>query len=559
MKKGKHAYRQRQHRSRAQPQRVVGSNSDDLNTEIASLVRQGELRAAEQILEHMILVGLQATNISFNLVINVHKVRGDLDTAELWLNKMFHAGVKPNSVTYTTLISGCEQLGDVERAERLFASMLQEGCEPNEQTHNAMMSAYVRSGDIQSAERWLQGLLSFPSHVRPNAMSFNTLIHAYTRRHEFDKAGYWFAQLMNAGLMPTQSTICALVDFFVDKGDEGMMVNLRGITDSWLEVSDLSYNTIIKACARRGDAEQAEKVLKHMLEEGHVCSLSTYNAMIHACTQTGDIARAERYFRLMGENNVAPDSITFNTVINSCATAGDAVRAQHWLLEMIDAEVLPNEVTYGTICKAYARQGKPDAVKFMIDALEESSFPLNEYFYASWISAFGAARPPDMEGAEAAFALMVEKGLKIQNVKRALIRAVGETRAAHLTEVFKKKKVAAPPGPTNVDHMASSKTAPPLGLACHQQISRRIRQYSGSMHMQQGNARSSSRPGLVLVPPATSIDSVPALEVPMPLFLRKGQLPSKQQEADQAGPLERSGSDPTQQNNSNELSYRGGF
>lgn len=75
-------------------------------------------------------------------------------------------------------------------------------------------------------------------------------------------------------------------------------------------------------------------------------------------------------------------------------------------------------------------------------AFEDSGQILNEYFFASLISACGTAKPPDTSRAEAAFLDLVQMGLRPQSVKRVLSRVLGEKRAAQLLERTGRKCVS---------------------------------------------------------------------------------------------------------------------
>merc|ERR1719401_1232153 len=112
--------------------------------------------------------------------------------------------------------------------------------------------------------------------------------------------------------------------------------------------------------------------------------------------------------------------------MNACAAHGYAAEAERWLLRMVGEGWQPNLVTYGTICKVFARQGAVQQIEGIMKMLDDSGTPLNEYFYASLISACGAVTPADPARAERALVDLVRRGLRPQSVKRALARVVGD-------------------------------------------------------------------------------------------------------------------------------------
>lgn len=209
------------------------------------------------------------------------------------------------------------------------------------------------------------------------------------------------------------------------------MATAEGAAMDWMDALLPPHLASLKACSRAGDVERAEELLELLRGEGPP-SVEAYNFLIHACATRKDPDRAELFLREMEAAGVAPTPITYNSVINACAASGDAGRAQGWLLHMVDQGIQPTQVTYGTLCKVFARRGLVSQVRSFMDMLESGGGQLNEYFFASLISACGAAEPPDPRGAARAFNDLVSRGLRPQSVKRALERAVGIRQSAQM-------------------------------------------------------------------------------------------------------------------------------
>lgn len=187
------------------------------------------------------------------------------------------------------------------------------------------------------------------------------------------------------------------------------------------------------ACSRSGNVARAEELLSRIvLAQGIDDSVDDFNVAIHTCTQAGDMARVEEYLAQMEGQGPAPNMRTYNSVLNAYAAQGDASRTESFVERMKLMGVQPNFVTYSTICKVYARLGAVDQIEKVMGVVEEHVGPLNEYFFASLISACGKASPPQPERAESALGELVRRGLKAQSVKRALSRVVGDDRTAQL-------------------------------------------------------------------------------------------------------------------------------
>eukprot|EP00406_Dinophysis_acuminata_P072372 CAMPEP_0179262658 /NCGR_PEP_ID=MMETSP0797-20121207/27479_1 /TAXON_ID=47934 /ORGANISM="Dinophysis acuminata, Strain DAEP01" /LENGTH=232 /DNA_ID=CAMNT_0020970797 /DNA_START=29 /DNA_END=723 /DNA_ORIENTATION=- len=179
---------------------------------------------------------------------------------------------------------------------------------------------------------------------------------------------------------------------------------------------------LIKACAHKGDVTRAEKLLELMEVQGQPLSVDAFNSVIHSCARAGDTAQAERHLRRMEASGFAPNVVTYNLVISAYAEQGNLSQAVMLFCTLLEKGITPNCVTYGTVCKVLARRGDVRQIEEIMVLLEDSGVPLNEYFFASLISACGTVEPPDTCRAERAFRDLVCRGLRPHCVRRVLTR-----------------------------------------------------------------------------------------------------------------------------------------
>jgi len=214
-------------------------------------------------------------------------------------------------------------------------------------------------------------------------------------------------------------------------GQQDQMMAAQNATDD-----DANPCSAFKLCTRNGNPAMAEELFNAMAKSD--LSVEAYNELIHTCTQAGDVERVWWHFKCMREQGFEPTLETFNLVINACAVTGDVAFAEKWLLQMGCAGIKPNHVTYGTVCKVLARQGKVKQIEGIMQAMQDEGMPLNEFFFASLISACGMADPPDLASAECAFTQLVQHGLRPQSVKRALTGVIGKRRSSKLYRDLRK-------------------------------------------------------------------------------------------------------------------------
>lgn len=304
---------------------------------------------------------------------------------------------------------------------------------------NALIACCGTSGHPVGAEMWMEQMVS--AGVRPDLDSFNGVIQAHATGGRPDwqqQVQYWVARMHMEFDQPQSEGIASGdVAHSRPSAAKAHKTEVLPVPEQRVEGFCDGWSTSIKFCAHKGEVARAEALVEEMRKAGQQPTVATLNSLIHACTQSGDVARAERYLEAMESGCLAPavvgpDVITYNSVINACAAQGETERAEAWLSRMIDAGLAPTDVTYGTICKAFARQGNVSAVERIMAGFEGAGRSLNEYFFASLISACGAASPPEPMRAERALADLQRRGLRAQSVRRVLVAVVGDRRAAEL-------------------------------------------------------------------------------------------------------------------------------
>lgn len=143
---------------------------------------------------------------------------------------------------------------------------------------------------------------------------------------------------------------------------------------------------------------------------------------------------------------------------------------------------------------------------------EQTGGALNEYFYATLISACGAAQPIDKDGAVVVFWELVARGLKPHSVKRALERAVGIRRTAQLFAELPSVVSEGEPAPSRgqtppgVDAVA----APETPKTCAR-FPRQVPEEEVSGHMVPGDRAQVSRSRYTVARSELKADAFPAL------------------------------------------------
>jgi pentatricopeptide repeat protein len=374
---------------------------------------------------------VQPDSVAFGSVIHGWSKSGLREApqrADAWLRRIkelqnhhpsWKKHLKLNKVLYTSVIMTSSHAADAHHAEQVLEDLVQEyqrhrmdgdedgakQLKPDVHVFNAVLSAWSgvvksKSGQNQSqyfgSER-AESILSKMQQLHhsgdldevPNIMSYNMVLDCWAQSA---RPGQHYAPERAEALLQAMTS-----------------------SSSSVTPTDRSYNTVIAAYSRAGDAHKAEKLLKKMIEAyqgGNVNvkpDVRTFSSVLAAYVRlatsiatgtenprervkaTMDIAeRAESLLRRMqelhqsGQFDFPPNFRTYSSVIacwaqassrkhqNTANSVSPADRAESLLREMKqhdDPTVQPDVVTYTNVLNAFARTGHPDRAENLLEEM----------------------------------------------------------------------------------------------------------------------------------------------------------------------------------------------
>lgn len=176
---------------------------------------------------------------------------------------------------------------------------------------------------------------------------------------------------------------------FARKGEvENAAKLLRHMEQRFGKLSTPDYSSIITMYAKRSDPIGAQKWLRRMQEVGLVPTQICFNAVINAHAKLGDLDEATAVANEMRNCSIEFDTVTFNTFIDAAARGGDAVRAQAWMRKMLDCNVNPSVVSFGSVMRACAEAGLDEDLDYWAERANQLGIQLNSICYNAVIRAF---------------------------------------------------------------------------------------------------------------------------------------------------------------------------
>merc|ERR1719428_1348798 len=275
------------------------------NILIKANLQSNRLDKARQLMEEMREQGLQPNRVTFNEFINamVSKGQGG-QRKEMWdiVEEMQSADVKPNQVTISILLKGLgyhSGQADIVKTMALIKNM----DEPmDEVLLSSVVEACVRIGKPDLLESQLKQLQSsspvaingshtYGSHIKATSITLGCMVEAIVNNGDTEGAFDLIQQMQEDDQCSNavNSVIyCSLLKGFTrEKKIDRAWAVYEEMKERNIELSVITYNTLIDACARCGRMDYLPKILESMKANGVKANVITYSTMLKGHCQNG--------------------------------------------------------------------------------------------------------------------------------------------------------------------------------------------------------------------------------------------------------------------------------
>mmetsp|Transcript_150261 Transcript_150261/g.260294 ORF Transcript_150261/g.260294 Transcript_150261/m.260294 type:complete len:1030 (-) Transcript_150261:65-3154(-) len=145
------------------------------------------------------------------------------------------------------------------------------------------------------------------------------------------------------------------------------------------------HNALLEACIQSGDTEAAQQVMADATQAG-VVDVVSYNTQIKVHLRRGNIQEARKLIEMMRTSGMQPNVVTFNEILDATVTSKPEA-AWEIVKEMKQSSLKPNLVTCSILLKgvqAKSRTADLDRVLAVVDSVDE---PMDEVLLSSVIEA----------------------------------------------------------------------------------------------------------------------------------------------------------------------------
>ncbi|CAE7500652.1 unnamed protein product [Symbiodinium pilosum] len=291
--------------------------------------------------------------------------------------------------TYKTLMKVYATCDLLDRACDLYDDILADGISPDSVMYGCLAKFAAKCGRDGLSDRLFSAASDKPQGG--DVQNYMWLIRSAGQRHDVQRAINLLRQLQNQKAVVADAAIynCVL-DVCMSNG---ATVQADEIFQEMLQkklVTLITYNTLMKGHAAKGDLIRARQLMQDMQEAGLKPNSASFNCLLSTAVTGGNYNEAWSIFESMRKCGVEADSFTLcilmkivrkanrrdaqralsvldasqvdickdevllNTVLDACIHLKDTRRLSWILRDFEAATLLPTVQNYGLIIKAYA-------------------------------------------------------------------------------------------------------------------------------------------------------------------------------------------------------------
>eukprot|EP00958_Prasinococcus_capsulatus_P029099 scaffold7266_cov403-Prasinococcus_capsulatus_cf.AAC.5 len=291
----------------------VMASPETYNSLVTTLVKAGDVNAAEQVLRAALKNGRQPGLPSYCSLIKGYSKEGRVHDALKLLAGMKLSGVSPNVYIYTAMVSCCAGNGYLEDALELLKEMRREDLNPTHVTYNALIAGYVKERRMDEAEEWVAEMMA--QGVKPDEHTYNTLLAGYVSHQEDFSARHILDEMSMAGFRADRVTYTTLIKAAGKAGQVELAEELFAKLRTIAEPDVAAYSVMIDVHVRGGSMAAAQSWYKELLQTDTKPSVPVYGSLLRGFRESHDVESGVEIYSEMLRRGTEPDKQVYDDVI----------------------------------------------------------------------------------------------------------------------------------------------------------------------------------------------------------------------------------------------------
>ncbi|XP_022997582.1 pentatricopeptide repeat-containing protein At1g25360-like isoform X1 [Cucurbita maxima] len=291
---------------------------------------------------------------------------------------------RPDDFTFTSVLSALVLVvGNEQQCGQMHCAVVKSGmgC-VSSSVLNALLSVYVKCASplAISSSAMVSARKLFDEMPKRDELTWTTMITGYVRNDDLNGAREVFESMAEK----LGAAWNAMISGYVHHGCfQEALIMFRKMRSLGIQHDEVTYTTVISACANGGFFQQGKQVhayiLKNELNPNHNLLLSVNNALITLYCKNDIVDEARKVFDQMPLRNI----VTWNAILSGYVNAGRIEEAKSFFEEMLEKNLL----TLTVMISGLAQNGFGDEGLKLFKQMRLDGFEPCDYAYTGAITA----------------------------------------------------------------------------------------------------------------------------------------------------------------------------
>jgi len=277
-----------------------------------------------------------------------------------------------DEVFYTSLVEAAIRVGKADVAEQIITRMHGNGMVPSVAFLQSLLKLFAARKNFAECIRAFELFEPQPDKVIYSCL---TLAAAETAdvplcREFLDRAAASFT-LAGRDMLP-------LLRLYTRRRDyDAAAQELRSLFTKGWEVEAIVVNTVLSVCVHAPDMELMEAIVRETKEyeaknKTTVLDIVSYNTLMKSAARRGDVAKCFVILDEIQALDLAADDVTYSTLLDVCIDREEHERASVALDRMCESGVTMNCVLLTTLMKGFIRSKHLDKAMALFDTMRST-------------------------------------------------------------------------------------------------------------------------------------------------------------------------------------------
>ncbi|ERN08641.1 hypothetical protein AMTR_s00017p00201310 [Amborella trichopoda] len=286
-------------------------------TLIAGYTHGGRPNEALKLFSEMEFSPEKPNLFTFSIALKACSIKKDLEQVMELVHRMHMQGLRLDGFTFPCALKACASLKKLIEGQQIHAYVFRLGFESQLLVVTALVDMYVKCGKTLEAQTLFMQRSDGEGSVRESLALSNSMLGGYVNNGHYGDALELISQMYKSGLRLDSFTFGNILKLGCDQDNVRLGAQVHGLVVAYgYHLDAVIGSSLVDLYAKCGRIEEAQRLFQLLPEQDNV----TWASLIAACAHQGLSSQVFSIFKDMLESRVNADHFVLSSILKACST-----------------------------------------------------------------------------------------------------------------------------------------------------------------------------------------------------------------------------------------------